>query len=115
MPQTCTGSMHGNGVIMRQETRGLTWDNGRFVAKTETKAPPGRQSAVSRVTHRPRSAAVEVGFEPTEGLPLNTLSSTAHHCSPPSMTVPDQHGQAAADTGERPRTGVNETKTEPRA
>jgi hypothetical protein len=33
MPQTCTGSMHGNGVIMRQETRVLPWDNGRFVAK----------------------------------------------------------------------------------
>jgi hypothetical protein len=31
------------------------------------------------------------------------------------MTVPDQHGQVAADAGERPRTGVNETKTEPRA
>jgi hypothetical protein len=33
MPQTCTGSMRGNGVIMLQETRVLTWDNGRFVAK----------------------------------------------------------------------------------
>ena len=59
-----------------------------------------------------RSVAVEVGFEPTEGLPPHTLSSTAHHRSPPSASVRDQRGQAAADAGERPRTGVNETNSE---
>ena len=56
--------------------------------------------------------AVEVGFEPTEGLPLHTLSSTAHHCSPPFTSVPDQRGQAAVVASELLRTGVNETKTE---
>jgi len=55
---------------------------------------------------------VEVGFEPTEDLRLHTLSSTAHHRSPASASVRDQPGQAATDAGERPRTGVNETKTE---
>jgi len=39
--------------------------------------------------------AVEVGFEPTEDLRLHTLSSTAQHRSPPSVSVRDQHGQAA--------------------
>jgi hypothetical protein len=38
--------------------------------------------------------AVEVGFEPTEDLRLHTLSSTAQHRSPPSVSVRDQHGQA---------------------
>ena len=56
--------------------------------------------------------AVEVGFEPTEGLPLHTLSSTAHHRSPPSASARDQPGQAAVVAGERLRTGVKETKTE---
>jgi len=55
--------------------------------------------------HRPRSVAVEVGFEPTEDLRLHTLSSTAHHRSPPSVSVRDQRGQAAAVASERPRTG----------
>ena len=55
---------------------------------------------------------MEVGFEPTEGLPLHTLSSTAHYRSPPFTRVPDQRGQAAVVAGERLRTGVNETKTE---
>src|SRR5215475_13776670 len=59
-----------------------------------------------------RSVAVEVGFEPTEDLRLHTLSSTAHHCSPPFTSVPDQCGQAAVVAGERLRTRVNETKTE---
>jgi hypothetical protein len=30
---------------------------------------------------------VEVGFEPTEDLRLHTLSSTAHHRSPASISV----------------------------
>jgi hypothetical protein len=41
--------------------------------------------------------AVEVGFEPTEDLRLHTLSSTAHHRSPPSASVRDQRGQVASD------------------
>jgi hypothetical protein len=61
------------------------------------------------------SAAVEVGFEPTEGLPLNTLSRTAHHRSPPSASVLTSADRWLAAAGERWRTGVNETKTEPRS
>src|SRR6516165_9765066 len=57
--------------------------------------------------------AVEVGFEPTEDLRLHTLSSTAHHRSPPSASVRTSADVGPADAGERPRTGVNETKTEP--
>src|SRR6516164_6581672 len=59
-----------------------------------------------------RSVAVEVGFEPTEDLRLHTLSSTAHHCSPPSVSVRTSADVGRADAGERWRTGVNETKTE---
>ena len=62
-----------------------------------------------------RSVAVEVGFEPTEDLRLHTLSSTAHHRSPPSASVRAGANTISAATGERWRTGVNETKTEPRA
>ena len=62
--------------------------------------------------HR-RSVAVEVGFEPTEDLRLHTLSSTAHHRSPPSASVRTSTDVGHAVAGERPRTGVNETKTEP--
>src|SRR6516162_1874740 len=62
-----------------------------------------------------RSVAVEVGFEPTEGLPPHTLSSTAHHRSPASASVLTSTDRRPADAGERPRTGVNETKTEPGA
>ena len=96
--------------------RSLTWHNGRSVAQNF----PGRQSAVSRVTHRAWSVAVEVvavevGFEPTEGLPLHTLSSTAHHRSPPSASVLTSVDRWSAYAGERLRTGVNETKTEPTA
>ena len=53
-----------------------------------------------------------VGFEPTEDLRLHTLSSTAHHRSPPSVSVRTSADVGRADAGERPRTGVNETKTE---
>ena len=65
-----------------QETRIIAgqwrwrWDlNPPSVAKTETKASQARSA--TKVMHRPRSAAVEVGFEPTEGLPLHTLSRRA--------------------------------------
>ncbi len=43
------------------------------------------------------SVAVEVGFEPTEGLPLHTLSRTVRHRSPPAVSVCDKGGQAASD------------------
>jgi hypothetical protein len=59
--------------------------------------------------------AVEVGFEPTEGLPLHTLSRTEHGRPPLVATgLTWAEGQAVV-AGERPRTGVNETKTETRA
>jgi hypothetical protein len=67
------------------------------------------------VTHRVWSVAVEVGFEPTEDLRLHTLSSTAHHRSPASASVRDLREHDQMTTGERWRTGVNETKTEPTA
>ena len=51
---------------------------------------------------------------PTEGLPLHTLSRTAHNRSPPSASIPTSANVGPADAGEQPRTGVNETKTEPR-
>jgi hypothetical protein len=72
--------------------------------------PPGRH----RGLHHRRSVAVEVGFEPTEDLRLHTLSSTAHHRSPASASVRTSTDVGHAVAGERPRTGVNETKTEPR-
>src|SRR5690348_6146084 len=87
----------------------------RNVAKTETNAGTTAAWLEQPHSHHPRSVAVEVGFEPTEDLRLHTLSSTAHHRSPPSGSVRDLRGQAAATGGERPRTGVNETKTETRA
>ncbi len=64
--------------------------------------------------HRRRSEAVEVGFEPTEGLPLHTLSSTGHHRSLPGASVLTRADGRPATAGERSRSGVNETKTEPR-
>ena len=57
---------------------------------------------------------MEVGFEPTEDLRLHTLSSTAHHRSPASASVRACANTTGATAGERWRTGVNETKTEPR-
>jgi hypothetical protein len=59
-----------------------------------------------------RSVAVEVGFEPTEGLPPHTLSRNGR--GRPSLvatglTRADGHAVVA---DERPRTGVNETETE---
>jgi hypothetical protein len=63
-----------------------------------------------------RSVAVEVvavevvpvGFEPTEGLPLHTLSSTAHHRSPASVSARGLREHDQVITGELRRTGVNE-------
>ena len=55
---------------------------------------------------------MEVGFEPTEDLRLHTLSSTAHYRSPASASVRTSTDVGHVDAGERPRTGVNETKTE---
>ena len=48
----------------------------------------------------PAVVSVLVSFTPVRGR------------SPASASVRDQPGQAATDAGERPRTGVNETKTE---
>src|SRR5262245_41226163 len=56
--------------------------------------------------------AVEVGFEPTEGLPPHTLSRTGHGRPPLLATGLTRAGRHAAVADERPRTGVNETKTE---
>jgi len=45
---------------------------------------------------------------------MHTLSSTAHHRSPQSASVRGLREHDLATTGERWRTGVNETKTEPK-
>src|SRR5262252_7530911 len=76
------------------------------LAEYEARARRPTRPAFSQVR------AVEVGFEPTEDLRLHTLSSTAHHRSPPSASVRTSADVGRADAGERPRTGVNETKTE---
>jgi len=78
--------------------------------------PPRCPSPRSRHgdSHHRRSTAVEVGFEPTEDLRLHTLSSTAHHRSPASVSVRGLREHHQATTGERWRTAVNETKTETR-
>ena len=76
--------------------------------------PPGYARPAATILHRAWSVAVEVGFEPTEDLCLHTLSSTAHHRSPASANVRDQRERDQANTGERRRTAVNETKTETR-
>jgi hypothetical protein len=52
-----------------------------------------------------RSVAVEVGFEPTEDLRLHTLSRTAHHRSPASVSVRACANTISAATGGRWRTG----------
>src|SRR5690349_1681044 len=80
--------------------------------KTETNAGTTAAWLEQPHSHHPRSVAVEVGFEPTEDLRLHTLSSTAHHRSPPSASVRDLREHDQATTGERWRTGMNETKTE---
>src|ERR1700733_4405050 len=56
--------------------------------------------------------AVEVGFEPTEGLPPHTLSRTAQPRPPPAASIPDLGGKAPAFARERLWTAMNETKTE---
>src|SRR6266536_1888064 len=70
----------------------------------DSRAPPWRADAL----------AVEVGFEPTEGLPPHTLSRTAQRNPPTAASVPNLGVRQSAFAGERLRTGVNETKTEPR-
>jgi hypothetical protein len=62
----------------------------------------------------PGQQAVEVGFEPRRGCPLTrfrVLRTSVHHRPPTSLTSTDWRPVVA---GERSRTGVNETKTEPR-
>src|SRR6516162_9168397 len=103
--------MPANGTILRKPDLVQP----PFRGQKKRQNLPGRPGAATKVTHRAWSVAVEVGFEPTEGLPLHTLSSTARHRSPPFTRVPDQCEQAAMVAGERVRTGVNETKTEPRS
>src|SRR5499427_569658 len=78
------------------------------LAEYEARARRPTRPAFSQVR------AVEVGFEPTEDLRLHTLSSTAHHRSPASVSVRACASTIRATTGERWRTGVNETKTETR-
>src|SRR5262249_41968297 len=83
-----------NGTIVRQKSRPDLAQR-PFRGQKLRQSFPGTRSAATKVTYRAWSVAVEVGFEPTEDLRLHTLSSTAHHRSPPSITVPDQCGQAA--------------------
>jgi hypothetical protein len=62
-----------------------------------------------------RTVEEEVGFEPTEGSPLHALSRTAQSHPPPVASVPTSTDVGPTVAGERPRTGVSETRTEPRA
>jgi hypothetical protein len=55
---------------------------------------------------------VEVGFEPTEGLPLHTLSRTVHARSRVTARGRGLRLHLPADASARARTGVNETETE---
>src|SRR5881227_460423 len=75
-----------------------------------TPGPPAGQMPESYCYGEQHRVAVEVGFEPTEDLRLHTLSNTARQRSPPYVTCAGRRPTAA---GERPRTGMNETKTEP--
>ena len=75
----------------------LTWRNGHSMAKNRDKriARSRRQSQPHPLRSRSVAVevvAVEVGFEPTEGLPPHTLSSTAHQRSPMAATVRDLPG-----------------------
>src|SRR5215510_15545233 len=97
----------------------VTCDNARQVGGWQETFGPDQGGmrhapAIRLVRRLCRSGAVEVGFEPTEDLRLHTLSSTAHQRSPPSASVRACANTIRATTGERWRTGVNETKTETR-
>ena len=58
--------------------------------------------------------AVEVGFEPTEGLPPHTLLRSAARRSPQVGTVRELALSGHLGRGEQSRTLANETSTETR-
>src|SRR5215471_11713124 len=57
------------------------------------------------VPHRPRSTAVEVGFEPTDELPHHTLSSTGNDRPPQTASGLTRAERRAVVDGARLRTG----------
>jgi len=79
---------------------------------TSVRDDVGGHSDNGRITDvhgRPR--AVAVGFEPTNGLPRYTLSSSANHCSATVVSVCHVLNEPIAAGTEPARTTTNETKT----
>ena len=85
-----SGEVQGRSSVRSNPPRVSRPLSTETICGPKLRPPPrgaGRHRAGTGGLHRRRSMAVEVGFEPTEGLRLHTLSSTAHHRSPASASV----------------------------